>query len=69
MTTAEADIIVLEALRAQASGLRRNAKNPLVGARAGLVEEEMNARLAKLEAIKRRQSQLALEEVTQQTAA
>lgn len=48
MTTSEADEIVLSQLLAQASGVRMRAKNPLVGTRAGLLEQELAKRLAKI---------------------
>lgn len=68
MTSLDADILVLEALRAQASGIRRNAKSPIVGARAGVVEDELTQRLAKLEALKRRQNELPVDAENQEAA-
>ncbi len=63
MTTQEADKIVLEQLLAQAAGVRMRAANPLVGTRAGVLEQELSERLAKVnEALERRQGALKLEE-------
>lgn len=58
MTTAEADLIVLDHLLNQAAGIRMRAKTPLIGVRAGLLEEELTQRLRKLKETQAKQAPL-----------